>query len=112
MLKELSQTLDAKIVFPIYPKTPRNTYYTVMPKVVNVYRHFHQQNQENFFLMGDSAGGGLALGLGHALNYEAKPYTLLQPKRIILLSPWLDVTMSHPEIKDYEKRILSYLLGV
>ncbi|EHJ56515.1 hypothetical protein HMPREF9318_01275 [Streptococcus urinalis FB127-CNA-2] len=103
MLKELSQTLDAKIVFPIYPKTPRNTYYTVMPKVVNVYRHFHQQNQENFFLMGDSAGGGLALGLGHALNYEAKPYTLLQPKRIILLSPWLDVTMSHPEIKDYEK---------
>lgn len=48
--------------------------------------------------MGDSAGGGLALGLAHALHNESVP----QPKQLVLLSPWLDVTMSHPEIPKYE----------
>lgn len=42
--------------------------------------------------------GGLVLGLALALKNEG----LTQPKDIVLLSPWLDVTMSNPDIKDYE----------
>lgn len=97
MLKTLSTSLDAKIVLPIYPKAPRYTYDYAMPRLVNLYKHYQQQHSQ-LFLMGDSAGGGLALGLAHALNNESIP----QPKQIILLSPWLDVTMSHAEIPNYE----------
>ncbi|HEQ9907015.1 TPA: alpha/beta hydrolase [Streptococcus pyogenes] len=97
MLKTLSTGLDAKIVLPIYPKTPRYTYNYTMPKLVNLYQHYYHKNK-NIFLMGDSAGGGLALGLAHALHNESVP----QPKQLVLLSPWLDITMSHPEIPKYE----------
>lgn len=48
--------------------------------------------------MGDSAGGGLALGLALALKTE----NITQPKDIILLSPWLDVTLSNEDIPKYE----------
>ncbi|QKG78110.1 Monoterpene epsilon-lactone hydrolase [Streptococcus canis] len=98
MLKTLSTSLDAKIILPIYPKAPRYTYDYAMPRLVNLYKHYQEKNQE-LFLMGDSAGGGLALGLAHALNNES----VAQPKQIILLSPWLDVTMSHAEIPNYEE---------
>lgn len=101
MLKTLSTSLDAKIILPIYPKTPRYTYDYAIPRLVNPYRHFHEKNA-NLTLMGDSAGGGLALGLAHALSHQSGQEAIPQPKNIILLSPWLDVTMKHPEIPKYE----------
>ncbi|MGT2935215.1 alpha/beta hydrolase [Streptococcus castoreus] len=101
MLKTLSTSLDAKIILPIYPKAPRYSYDDAMPRLVNLYQHYHRKNA-NITLMGDSAGGGLALGLAHALNHEPKQQAITQPKNIILLSPWLDVTMSHAEIPNYE----------
>lgn len=48
--------------------------------------------------MGDSAGGGLALALAQKLRNEK----VSQPQQIILLSPWLDITMSNPGIKKIE----------
>nr|WP_159795724.1 alpha/beta hydrolase [Streptococcus halichoeri] len=101
MLKTLSTSLDAKIILPIYPKAPRYTYDYAMPRLVNLYRHFHKSNQ-NMTLMGDSAGGGLALGLAQAFLHEPSQESIPQPKNIILLSPWLDVTMKHPQIPQYE----------
>lgn len=97
MLKTLSTSLDAKIVLPIYPKAPHYTYDYAMSRLVSLYQYYQEQGS-NLFLMGDSAGGGLALGMAHALTNESLP----QPKQIILLSPWLDVTMSHPDIPKYE----------
>jgi acetyl esterase/lipase len=39
--------------------------------------------------MGDSSGGGMAL----ALAQKARDAGLQQPRDLVLLSPWLDVTM-------------------
>jgi len=50
--------------------------------------------------VGDSAGGGLALGLAQTFAGSGLP----QPRRIVLLSPWLDLTLSHPDLPDVEKR--------
>ena len=46
-------------------------------------------------LMGDSAGGGLALGLAESFVAAGVPL----PERLILLSPWVDVTMENPDIE-------------
>ena len=46
-------------------------------------------------LMGDSAGGGLALAAAEALAAEGERL----PERLILFSPWVDVSMDNPEVK-------------
>ena len=48
-------------------------------------------------LMGDSAGGGLALGLGESLVKQGARL----PERLILFSPWVDISMENPDIADY-----------
>jgi acetyl esterase/lipase len=50
--------------------------------------------------MGDSAGGGFALALAQALLEKELP----QPGNIILISPWLDITMTNPEIPAFEEK--------
>ena len=49
--------------------------------------------------LGDSAGGGIAL----ALAQEAGRENLNQPNKLILISPWLDVTMKNPKIEIVQK---------
>lgn len=56
--------------------------------------------------MGESAGGGLALGYAMSLRDEKK----LQPNQLILLAPWLDVTMSNPDILEIDKN--DKILGI
>jgi acetyl esterase/lipase len=51
-------------------------------------------------LMGDSAGGGLSLVLARSLRNGGHP----QPKEIVLLSPWLDITMSEESQPDLDRR--------
>ena len=50
--------------------------------------------------MGDSAGGGLALALAQSFRDEGHP----QPARIVLISPWLDVTMTEPRLEHQDAR--------
>src|SRR5699024_4725561 len=54
---------------------------------------------ENIILMGDSAGGGFALALAQLLLEKNLP----QPQKIILLSPWLDITMKNPAAHALER---------
>lgn len=49
-------------------------------------------------LMGDSAGGGFALGLAQAAKKEALPPVA----RLVLLAPWLDLALENPEIAGVE----------
>lgn len=47
-------------------------------------------------LMGDSAGGGLALAYALHLRDSRKP----MPRRLVLLAPWVDITCSDPEVDE------------
>ena len=53
-----------------------------------------------------SAGGGLALGLAEALRDQGDTC----PEELILISPWVDVTLSNSDIKDYVD--LDPMLGI
>ena len=56
--------------------------------------------------MGDSAGGGFALALAQKMLTEG----VVQPSQIILLSPWLDISLSNPLIEQLD--MLDPFLGI
>ncbi len=95
---QLTEEMPLSITLPIYPKAPRYTYVQSYAKVLLAYRKLiGDVGAENVILMGDSAGGGFALGFAQFLIEKGLP----QPEQIILISPWLDITLSNPEIKQY-----------
>lgn len=57
------------------------------------------EDAEQIVIMGDSAGGQIALSFAQSLKEKQLP----QPGHIVLLSPVLDATFSNPEAKKYEQ---------
>lgn len=53
-------------------------------------------DEEDIILAGDSAGGGLALGICHYLKDNKRKL----PRAIIAMSPWADLTASGPSYKE------------
>lgn len=98
----MANQLDAKVVFPIYPKAPAHQFEETYDKLSMLYIGILNSvdHAEQITIMGDSAGGGLALGFA---MYARDSY-LPQPKDIILISPWLDVEKDNPEIEKYEAK--------
>ncbi len=98
-LDELATNSNLEIIIPIYPKAPKYNYEIAYEKVFGLYNCLFNKN-DNVILMGDSAGGGFALGLSMML----KEKNSIKPSNIILMSPWLDITMKNKNIKRYEKK--------
>jgi acetyl esterase/lipase len=97
MLDELVAQRSVRIVVPIYPRLPQYTVADAVPALIHGLRHVQEQYGD-MILAGDSAGGGLAV----ALAVEMRTQQMAPAHALILLSPWLDVTMSNPEIPQYE----------
>jgi acetyl esterase/lipase len=98
--KLIPQT-NASIILPDYPLAPESTYKDTLEMVFEVYKDMLSSiDPKNIIFMGDSAGAGLALAMAQKMKID----DIQQPKQIILLSPWLDVSMSNPEAKTIEKR--------
>ncbi len=96
-------TIDTKstIIIPDYPLTPKYNYKDVYNMVEPLYKEVVQKvNTENLIVMGDSAGGGLALGLLEKVSEE----DIAIPNKTILISPWLDVRLTNPEIDEVQKK--------
>lgn len=96
-LDKLARRCNCRIIMPVLPRAPYNTYKYCYERVEEFYLSLGRQS--NLTLMGDSSGGGLALGLCLKLKTEGKPL----PKKLVLMAPWVDLTMTNPEIPAYEK---------
>jgi triacylglycerol lipase len=57
---------------------------------------------DNVILYGDSAGGAMALAVAQLLVGRNEP----APSHMVLISPWLDVTMSNPVIASIDDPVL------
>lgn len=100
MLNRVAKNTKAKIVVPIYPKAPFVTYEKSYHLLTDMYKSIKADNDtRKIVMMGDSAGGGLALGLAETFEKE----DILQPDALVLLSPWVDVTMENPETEKFDK---------
>lgn len=99
-LGDLVNETNATLILPDYPLTPKHTYKDVFEMIEPLYLEtIEKVGKDNLILMGDSAGGGMALGLIEKINKEKKEI----PNKTILLSPWLDVRLKNEDIEKVEK---------
>ena len=100
---KLAKKVNACVFAPIYPLAPNHTYKETYEIVENLYMHLLEMNKP-IIIMGDSAGGGLSVAFSEYLTVIDLP----QPENLILISPWLDVSMSG----DYDEVEFDPMLGV
>ncbi|OCT11595.1 hypothetical protein A8709_07105 [Paenibacillus pectinilyticus] len=99
--KNVSKELNANFILPVYPKAPSYHAIDVHKMIMERYLYLiHDKgvSAENIILMGESAGGGLALSFLQVLRDQGLPL----PKQAILISPWLDVTNTNPAMIDIQ----------
>ena len=100
LIQKIATKANCKISYFDYPLAPEYNYISTFEMVqqsYNILRSHYSEDQ--FILMGDSAGGGLALAFAQKLALENP--TEIPPKNI-LFSPWLDLSMKNPKIKNLE----------
>ncbi len=100
-LDMLGRKTAAEIIVPLYPKAPVHTVEETLAKLEDLYRLLLDVCRAcDTVVMGDSAGGGLTLAFAQLLAKRKLP----QPNRLIMISPWLDVSMDNPDIRDLESK--------
>jgi acetyl esterase/lipase len=98
-LTSKADELPVEVVLPAYPLAPDATIDSVLPKLTTLVRSLASDGLPTV-LMGDSAGGALALvvaGQLRDLGSDVRP-----PERLVLLSPWLDATLDERQVEDLE----------
>ena len=101
---KLAEKVNATVFAPIYPLAPNHTYEETYNIVENLYNLILKFNKP-VIIMGDSAGGGLSASFCEYLGEK----DLMQPEHLILISPWVDVSMSG-DYEEYEE--IDPMLGV
>ena len=98
MAARTAKETGCEVVLIVYPKLPVYDCQTAYELCVSFYRSYIEANDcGKIVFMGDSAGGGLALGLAEVLRDQGDRC----PEELILISPWADVTMSNPDMPAY-----------
>ncbi|MCR4944154.1 MAG: alpha/beta hydrolase [Clostridium sp.] len=89
------------ITYIDYPLAPESTAEKTIDVVIKGYNKIIQEySDSNFYLLGDSAGGGLAVSLAIIIRDEKMK---IAPKKSVLISPWLDISLSNKEVLEYDK---------
>ena len=95
-VESISKVSNVDIYDLDYPLIPNHTYkdaYDLLEKL------YDKLSDKEVIIMGDSAGGGFALGFTMYLKEIKKKL----PSKLVLISPWVDITMSNPDLQAFEK---------
>lgn len=107
LMSKLVQMLNCTIIAPNYPHAPEHYVHDVFDLLIPLYTELVARvGSSNLTIMGDSSGGGMSLALAQRLREDGFD----QPSHLVLLSPWLDATVSNPEIKKIDR--IDPFLGV
>ena len=99
-IQAIVQDTGATVILPDYPLTPKYHYQDVFHMIVPVYTQLLQKtDSQNIIILGDSAGGGMALALCEYLQEKQ----IMEPRKAILISPWLEVGLENPAIDSVQK---------
>lgn len=94
----LADRLGVRVVLPDYPLAPEHTWRDSHDALVRLAAEWGERSPGGTVLAGDSAGGGLALALALSLRDRDLP----QPDRLLLHSPWVDLSTSTPETEAFD----------
>lgn len=98
----LATELDAEVVLPDYPLAPRHDWRASHHLMLHDLAE-RCATQDRVVIVGDSAGGGLALALAQSLRDQGGA-TAGTVSHLLLLSPWVDLTTSTPATYDLDDR--------
>lgn len=96
---DLCTLLNAKVYMPVYPLAPKYSYRETYDMLLAFYDELIKQGKP-VYVMGDSAGGTLTVGLVQRLIAQGKKL----PEKIVSISPAADLSFSNPEAKEVEAR--------
>ncbi|MCV7279946.1 alpha/beta hydrolase fold domain-containing protein [Mycolicibacterium flavescens] len=113
---DMARNTGATVVVPLYPlansQGTGGTAKTVVPTVADfIAAQVDTHGRENVSVIGDSAGGAIALAAAQELvrrcDGDEACLTATLPGRLVLLSPVLDTSMTNPAIADVDDPLLS-----
>ncbi|MFI9328763.1 alpha/beta hydrolase fold domain-containing protein [Kitasatospora sp. NPDC052868] len=101
LIAHIATETAIRVTVPIYPLAPLATAAEVVPAVTDLAAELLEGDGDTApSLIGDSAGGGMALAVALHLRDRGLP----GPAHTILISPWLDITLTDPRITLLEDR--------
>ena len=95
-IDSIQKIYPCRVIMPLYPKAPSHSAVETVAKTKKLYEEIQNEAKNELSIIGDSAGGGLALALAQEVEQ--------QPKQIILISPWLDISLNNPLIEEIQEK--------
>jgi acetyl esterase/lipase len=97
-LWRMADALAATVFLPAYRLAPEHPFPAALEDAAEAYLHLAAEasGAQNLFVMGDSAGGGLALALLLKLRDEGRPL----PLAAVAMSPWTDLALTGASLRD------------
>ncbi|MBN2558695.1 MAG: alpha/beta hydrolase [Clostridia bacterium] len=102
LLSRIISELGCRATYVDYPLAPEHNYKDTVAMAEESYRQLVSiYPDDDFALGGDSAGGGLSLVIAQKLRKEDFK---VQPSKILMICPWLDLAMDNRRIRPVEKK--------
>lgn len=99
LMNTMVEKADATVIAPAYRLLPFATWKDAFDLVIPLYKEYCEAHpDQKIVLMGDSAGGGLSAALAEEFIAQG----IRMPDELVLLSPWVDISMENEQIKEYE----------
>ena len=101
LIRNIMSQANVGAIVPDYALAPDNKAKNSIPTLMKMYKEaLNYVDGKEIFVIGDSAGGGLSLILGQ----QCEKYALKTPSQLILLSPFVDISLENPKVKIMDKR--------
>lgn len=104
--KKIAKMTNSILVVPMYELLPMGNALKLQEFLSDLYIRILSYNPKEINLLGDSAGGGAVLSLSMLLRDK----NLRVPDNVVMLSPWLDLSMSNEKLLEDEQ--LDYMNGL
>lgn len=101
IINNMAKKTNNMVVMANYLKVPNYTCDESYAVMEEFYQDLAQrEGVERMIFMGDSAGGGMCLVLAQMIRDDFPG--LLAPEELILIAPWMDVSMENEQIKEID----------
>lgn len=106
LIDKISTQTQTPVVMPVYLKASNYTCDQAYEEAIALYKQYIENYKiSNIIFIGDSSGGTFALSLAMQLRH----LDILQPEKLILISPFMDLSMTNEEMKIYAET--DYMVG-